>query len=94
MPTANVCFAIIWQNNGLGSCQLNRNPISSRAPKANARIVQILGEEDYSGFAAAMLPDGLLDALTDAYREANGLPPTTPPPDTAPDSPLRSEYPA
>lgn len=34
---------------------------------------------------------GLLDALTDAYREANGPPPTTPPPDTAPDSPAPAQ---
>lgn len=31
------------------------------------------------------------DALTDASREANGLPPTTPPPDTAPGSPRPAE---
>ncbi len=91
LPTANVCFAIIWQGNGVGSCQINRNPISSRAPKANERIVQILGEEDYSGFASAMPPHGLLDALTEAYREANGRPLTAPPPGTAPDSPLPAE---
>ena len=37
------------------------------------------------------VPSCLLDALTDAYREANGLPPITPPPDTAPDNPLQLE---
>ena len=30
--------------------------------------------------------DGLLDALTDAYREANGLPPISPPPGSGPGS--------
>ena len=35
--------------------------------------------------------DGLLDALTDAYREANGVPPTTPPPDTTPSSPPQAD---
>ena len=87
LPTVNECFAIIWQGGGVGSCQINRRFISRRAPKANERIVKILEAEDYNGSGSRLPPNALLDALTDAYREANGLPPTTPRPDTAPDSP-------
>ena len=85
LPMVNECFAIIWQGNGVGSCQLNSNFISRRAPKGNARIAEILEREDYGGFASIMPPDGLLAALSDAYREANGLP-TTPHPGNAPGS--------
>ena len=93
LPSSNVCFVVIWQQgNGVMGCQLNRPPMSSRAPKANARITQILGTEDYGWFSSEIPADGLLDALTDAYREANGkLAATTPPPDTAPDSPAPVE---
>ena len=85
LPAANVRFATIWQNKGAGHLDLNANEIRARAPKASTCIAQILGSETYGGNYWSV-PDGLLDALTDAYREANGLPPTTPPPDTGPGS--------
>ena len=92
LPSSNVCFVVIWQQgNGVMGCQLNRPPMSNRAPKANARVTQILGTEDYGWFSAEIPADGLLDALTDAYREANGLPPTTPLPGSGPDSPPPAE---
>lgn len=64
--------------------------IRARAPNANARIEQLLGPDIYSEGKYPNLksrpPDGLLDALTDAYREANGLLPTDPPPGSGPGS--------
>ena len=86
LPKENVCFAIIWQGGGVGSCQINRNYISSRAPIANDRITEILEAEEYNGSGSRMPPGGLLDALTDAYREANGLAPTTLPLGSGPGS--------
>ena len=92
LPSSNVCFVVVWQQgNGVMGCQLNRPPMSNRAPKANARITQILGSEDYGWFTSEIPADGLLDALTDAYREANGLLPTTIPPDTGLGNPAPAE---
>ena len=92
LPSENVCIAIVWQGNGVGSCQLNRNVISRLAPNANARIEEILGAEGASNWTnLRSLPEGLLEALTDAYREANVLPPTTPRPGTGPGSPPPAE---
>ena len=90
LPTTNVRFATIWQNKGVGHLGLSENDIRARAPKASSRIAQILGSESYAGNYWS-LPVGLLDALTNAYREANGLPPTTPLPDTGPGSPVPAE---
>ena len=72
LPTANVRFVTIWQNKGVGHFGINEGEIRARAPKANSRIAQILGSETYDGNYWSV-PDGLLDALTDAYREANGV---------------------
>ena len=71
--------------------QFFRSVYESQAPNSIERIEALIGTRLGQGNYAAAISDELLDALTDAYREANGLPPTTPPPDTAPDSPLRSE---
>ena len=85
LPMVNECFAIVWQGGGVGSLQMNRRFISNRAPKASEQIERVLEEEDYNGSGPRMPPDGLLDALTDAYREANGLL-TDPPPGSGPGS--------
>ena len=93
LPTADVRLAIIHQQGVHAYLQLRDGEIRTRAPKANARIAQIAWPEDPENYGGNYweVSDGLLDALTDAYREANGLPPTTPPPDTAPDSPVPAE---
>ena len=64
------------------------------APLSKGRVETIIGRpfrESTTPIFLSSITDGpragLLDALTDAYREANGLPPTILPPDTAPDSP-------
>ena len=86
--------AIIYRAGDKNRFDLVRARIHQRAPEADARIEEILGPSEYSlGKTSHVreLPDGLLDALTDAYREANGLPPTTPPLGTAPGSPALAE---
>lgn len=87
LTNANVLPVIIHQQGGNAYYHLRTNEIRTRAPKADARIAQIMGSENY-GRTQRTIPSGLLAALTDAYREANGLRPvTTPPPDTAPRTP-------
>lgn len=92
LPTADVRLAIIHQQGVHAYLHLREDEIRTRAPKANARIAQIAWPEDPENYGGNYweVPDGLLDALTDAYREANGLP-TPPPLDTGPDSPLSAE---
>ena len=81
LPTANVRLAIIYKSGSLASYDLMSDQIRARAPMANARIQEILGPEIYGPNKApnlkSMPTEELLEALTDAYREANGLP-TTP----------------
>ena len=94
LPKANVRLAIIYKTGSLASYDLMSDQIRARAPRANARIEEILGPDTYGAEKIPNLksapPNGLLEALTEAYREANGLP-TIPPPDTAPDSPHPAE---
>ena len=93
LPTADVRLAIIHQQGVHAYLHLREGEIRTRAPKANARIAQIAWPDDPENYGGNYweLPDGLLDALTDAYREANGLSPTTPRPDTVPGSPPPAE---
>ena len=58
-------------------------PGNSALQRLMRRIEEILGPDEYRlGKTSHVreLPDGLLDALTDAYREANGLPAYNPSP--------------
>ena len=90
LPNIERALAIIYRAGDKNRFDLVRARIHQRAPEADARIEEILGLGEYSlGKTSHVreLPDGLIDALTDAYREANGPPPTSPPPDTAPGSP-------
>ncbi len=94
LPTVDVRFAIAYKTGSQASLELNAGQIRARASLSRVRIEEILGHEFLDGRRAPNLksvPDGLLDALTDAYREANGLLPTTPPSGIAPDSPLPAE---
>ena len=90
LPNAKVNPAIIWQAGRSVYYHLRLNEIRVRAPKVSVRIGQILGPENVGedkSWNFYSVPDDLLDALTDAYREANGIPTTTHRPDTAPDTP-------
>ena len=94
LPNVERPPAIIYRAGDKNRFDLIRARIHHRAPEADARIQDILGPGEYRlGKISHVreLPDGLLDALTDAYREANGLPPTTPRPGSGPDSPLPAE---
>ena len=94
LPNVERPPAIIYRAGDRNRFDLVRARIHQRAPKADARIEQILGPDEYRlGKTSHVreLPDGLLEALTDAYREANGLPPTTPRPGTGPGSPPPAE---
>ena len=86
----DVRLVIIYKSGSSANYDLFQRQINARAPKASARIEQILGSEIYGEGKTpnlkSMPSDDLLDALTDAYREANGLP-TTPHPGNGPDSP-------
>lgn len=82
-------LAIIYRAGYANALDLRPEVIRAHAPKSNGRIAELLGLYEYgtvNHLRLYTLPDGLLEALTDAYREADG-PPTTPRPDTAPGSP-------
>ncbi len=64
-----------------------RSVFERRAPNSISRVESLISPlQIRQGNWTGEFPDGLLDALTDAYREANGLP-TTPPPGNSPGSP-------
>ena len=77
LPFANARLGIIYKSPSQGSLELSATVLSRYAPKAKARIEEISTLSSRSGRSFYELPDGLLEALTDAYREANGLPPVT-----------------
>ena len=92
LPDTKVYLTFTWRLQSTIRFDLNAEEIHARAPKAHARIEEILGTDTYNAEKWANLKSApsndLMAALTDAYREANGLPPaTTPPPDTAPHTP-------
>ena len=92
LPTEDVRLAIIHQQGVHAYLHLREGEIRSRAPKANARIAQIAWPEDPGNYGGNYweVPDGLLEALTEAYREASGLP-TTPLPGTGPGIPAPAD---
>ena len=94
LPNVERPPAIIYRAGDKNRFDLIRARIHYRAPEADARIEEILGPGEYRlGKISHVrsLPDGLLEALTDAYREANGQPPITPRPGSGPDSPPPEE---
>ena len=94
LPNIERSLAIIYRAGDKNRFDLVRDRIYQRAPEADARIEDRLGPDEYSlGKISHVreLTDGLLEALTDAYREANSLPPTTPFPGTGPGSPAPAE---
>ena len=78
---------LVTVHNKLGNESIRFRP--QYLGKSRDSIEKALGKPVSSGSLSIPIMEVsncLLDALTDAYREANGLPPTTPPPDTGPDS--------
>lgn len=90
---ANARMLVTIPNSGdVCSLRLWRSGFEAFAPNSINVVEGILGRGEMKNPTALRNPpDELLDALTDAYREANGLPPTTPRPDTGPYSPAPAE---
>ena len=88
LPFANASLVTNCHNGEGGWIELQRRTFEKYAPGAIKRVEEIIAPAHIvQPSIRPNPPTSLLDALTDAYREANGLPPTTPPPDTAHDSP-------
>lgn len=68
--TEKAGLATIWNDNGKPYVSLWRSVFERRAPNAIARIEQISGKEIGQGSTTTVITPELLDALTDAYREA------------------------
>lgn len=92
LPNVDRGLVYVYKNRvGSGYLEFNGKFFSEHAPKSKERTEEVLGFViKESSTLWWKLPDGLLDALTDAYREANRLP-TTPHPDTVPDTPAPVE---
>ena len=87
---ANARMLVTIPNSGdVCSLRMWRSGFESFAPASIQVVERIMDRGDMRNPTVLRNPtDALLDALTDAYREANGkLAPTTPLPDTALDSP-------
>ena len=98
LPHVDVSLVVVRNWPPKQTLRLRPRHFESYAPNSKSRIENIIGRpfrESTTPIFLSSLKDGsrvgLLDALTDAYREANGLPPTTSRPDTLPDSPLPAE---
>ena len=77
---------------GNARIQFFRSVFERKAPNSISQVENLISPlQIRQGNWTGDIPDGLLDALTDAYREANGLPPTTPPPGSGPRSPSMEE---
>ena len=88
LPFANASLVTNCHDGDGGWIELQRRTFERYAPGAINRVEEIIAPAHIAQPIVRWNPSArLLDALTDAYREANGLPPTTPRPDTAPDSP-------
>ena len=87
LPFANASLVTNCHDGDGGWIELQRRTFERYAPGAIKRVEEIIAPAHIAQPIVRWNPSAsLLDALTDAYREANGLPLTTPPPDTAPGS--------
>ena len=62
---------VFKNESGWGYLQFNVSLLDSRAPNSKARLEEIIGPV---GRTLWELPDGFIEVLSDAYREANGQP--------------------
>ena len=88
LPSVNASLATIFNTGDSSRIELQRKAFEDNSPKSISTVEMILGRPIRRPSPIQDPTDELLNALTDAYREANGLLPTTPHLDTAPDSPL------
>lgn len=68
--TEKAGLVTIWNDNGKPYVSLWRSVFERRAPNSIAKIERINGKKIGKGNSAAAITPELLDALTDAYREA------------------------
>ena len=65
----------IYRNRpGWGYLEFRRGPFEDHAPQSLSRAEQVIQSPISNGKTLWEIPDGLLEVLTDAYREANGRP--------------------
>jgi hypothetical protein len=69
LRTENVGLVTIW-NEGGAYLQFWRSVFERRAPKTLSRVERITPVQIGQGNTAREVSDALLEALTDAYREA------------------------
>ena len=95
VPNSNVRFTTIYCTASYGQVGIHGRALERHAPISRIQVVEsispeVLVTDRYLPFEQ-FRHNGLLEALTDAYREANDLPPTTPRPGSGPDSPPPAE---
>ena len=66
----------IYSDNGSAYLQFFRSVFERRAPRSLAAVEAAMGTEVRQGNTTRQIPDSLLAALTEAYREAVGKPST------------------
>ena len=92
LPTANSRPVAIFNTRVSSYLRIGGEALGAHAPQSLERIKKIVHPRIIGVGNTVQEPsDELLDALTDAYREANGLPPTTPRAGSGPDSPPQAE---
>ena len=69
--TEKAGLVTIWNDSGKPYVSCWRSVFERRAPNAIAKVEQIDGKEIGQGTSATAITRELLDALTDAYREAS-----------------------
>jgi len=70
IPSEDVGLVTIWNENGQAAMSLWRTVFERCAPSAIAKIEALTGTELSAGRSASAVTDELLQALTEAYREA------------------------
>ncbi|MYC30010.1 MAG: hypothetical protein F4X65_07975 [Chloroflexi bacterium] len=70
---------VFKNESGWGYLKINGGVLARRAPNAKLRLEEIIGTGPITRWSTLWsLPEGFLEALSDAYREANGQPGSAP----------------
>ena len=90
--TSNSGLVIVFHDSRGPGLQLWRSVFERRAPNSMAAVEKIVSPIAIGqGNSVREISEELIDALTAAYREANGLQPKNPPPGNDPGSPAMGE---